>query len=151
MRDDADAQSSIDGLQDQLSAALQELREVARGIYPPLLDEAGLGPALREVADRLPVAVHLDAPDERFGTAVEGAVYFALTDCLTALAPGAGPVTLTLRRDGDELVVLAGGVPHGAVADLVHRLRPLGGHATAPAEPGGRSPQLPVEVRIPCE
>src|SRR4051794_40265673 len=130
VRDDAGAQTSIDGLQDQLHAALQELREVARAIYPPLLDEAGLGPALLEVADRVPVPVSVTASDDRFGTAVEGAVYFALADCLTRLRAGGPPVAVAVRGDGGELVVELDGLPGATAAAMLDRVRPLGGRVS---------------------
>ena len=146
IRDDAGAQTSIDGLQDQLHTVLQELREVSRGIYPPLLDEAGLGPALREIADRLPVPVRVVAPEDRFGTAVEGAVYFALADCLAVLPPGGPPVTLVVRRDDGDLVVAVDGFPGIAAAAMLDRVRPLGGRVTAPS---GREAAT-IEMRLPC-
>ena len=83
--------AAIDALQDELHAVLQELRDVAGKIYPPLLDQAGLGPALREIADRADAPVRVHAADQRFGPAAEGAAYFAVADCLDALdvdAPG---------------------------------------------------------------
>src|SRR3954452_24675609 len=55
-----DLHASIDSLQDELHAVLQELRDVAGKIYPSLLDEAGLGPALREAADRVEIPVRVD-------------------------------------------------------------------------------------------
>ena len=69
---ECDIQDYIDGLQDELHAVLQELRDVAARIYPPLLDEAGLGPALREAADRIDVPVRVDAPEDRFGPGGRG-------------------------------------------------------------------------------
>jgi signal transduction histidine kinase len=144
MRDDTGAQTSIDGLQDQLHTVLQELREVARGIYPPLLDEAGLAPALREVADLVPVRVSVTASGDRFGTAVEGAIYFALTDCLGALPAGSSPVTVKVRRDGGELVVEVGGLPGAAATAMLDRVRPLGGRVTT-------REGAPIEMRVPCE
>ena len=83
--DEEGVRLSIDDLQDQLHTVLQELREVSREIYPPLLDQAGLGPALREFADRVAVPVRVVAPAERFSPEVEGAVYCAVTDCLDLL------------------------------------------------------------------
>jgi hypothetical protein len=150
LRDDEGAQTTIDGLQDQLHTVLQELREVARSIYPPLLDQAGLGPALREVADRVPVPVRVLALDDRFGTAAEGAVYCALADCLTGLTPEDPPVTVALRRDGGELVAAAEGLPDTAANGMLDQVRPLGGRVTwrraaTAGEPGA------IEMRVPCE
>src|SRR3954468_4599625 len=61
----------IEDLQGQLHTVLQELRVIADRIYPPLLQEAGLGPALRELAGGVPVNVRVHAVDDRFGPAVE--------------------------------------------------------------------------------
>ena len=80
--DEQEFQAAVEELQDELHLVLQELRDVAGRLYPPLLDEAGLGPALREAAGRGPAPVRIDAPDERFGPDVEGAVYFAVLGCL---------------------------------------------------------------------
>jgi hypothetical protein len=146
MGDDAGVQTSIDGLQDQLHTVLQELREVARGIYPPLLDEAGLGPALCEVADRVPVPVRVVASEDRFGTAAEGAVYFAVADRLAALPPGDPPVTVTVRREEGELVLAVDGFPPVAAAAMLDRVRPLGGRVTTP----GGSAAGRIEMRLPC-
>jgi hypothetical protein len=60
-------------------AVLQELRDVAGKIYPPLLTEAGLGPALREATDRLAASVRVEAPQVRFGPATEGVAYLVWT------------------------------------------------------------------------
>jgi hypothetical protein len=91
--------AAVEELQDGLHLVLQELRDVAGLLYPPLLDEAGLGPALREAAGRCPVPVRVHAPRERFGAAVEGVAYFALLGCLPvaeakdAGAPRRAPAT----------------------------------------------------------
>ena len=142
-----DLRASIDVLQDELHAVLQELRDVAGRIYPPLLDEAGLGPALREVADRVATPVRIDAPEARFGPATEGAAYFAVTDCLDALDEGAPPVEVLVYRDGDVLAVDVAGVDvrHGPLMhDRVHR---MGGTIDVEGGPGIGT----IIARIPCE
>src|SRR5690349_14531912 len=60
-RGDTAFDAAVEELQDELHLVLQELRDVEGRLYPPLLDEAGLGPALREAAARCPVPVHVDA------------------------------------------------------------------------------------------
>jgi signal transduction histidine kinase len=138
---------SIDGLQEQLHTVLQELREVSREIYPPLLDQAGLGAALREIADRVAVPLHVVAPAERFGAAVEGAAYFAVTDCLALLEPGGPPAEVVLRRDGGALLVIVDGAPVRHAAAMLDQVRGLGGQVgSAEASGTGR-----ITVRIPCE
>ncbi len=174
----AQFREAVDGLQDELHLVLQELRDVAGMLYPPLLDQAGLGPALREVAARCPVPVHVEAPDERFGPAAEGAAYFALLGCLPhpdtapphpapdgavgGARPG-GPVDLVVRRDGDELVLLVTGVD-ACHAETVHDgVRSLGGTVSVGGAAGegvaGRGVDRAVSgvqhvasiaVRIPC-
>ena len=141
-----DLDACIEGLQDQLHTVLQELREIARAIYPPVLDEAGLGPALRDHAEHLAVPVHVDVGPGRFGPAVEGAAYFAVTDCLTALPAGAAPVEVRARREHDALLVVLSGVPSRLAPAVREHVCGLGGRV---ATAGG--PELgTIEARIPC-
>jgi hypothetical protein len=157
-RGDEEFDAAVEALQDELHLVLQELRDVEGRLYPPLLDEAGLGPALREAAARCPVPVHVDALDERFGPAAEGAAYFALLRCLPqprgtdggadGWAFGA-PVDVAVRRDGDVLVLLVTGIDAchaGAVHDDV---RLLGGTVAVGDDPAGPGAAL-MTVRIPC-
>ena len=155
-----DFRAAVEDLQDELHLVLQELRDVAGLLYPPLLDEAGLGPALREVAARCPVPVHVDAPDERFGPAAEGAAYFVLIGCLPQ--PGradgprrAGPVDIVVRRDGDVLVLLVSGVDACHAGTVHDGVRLLGGTVSVGTVPVGTVPVAatatgPITVRIPC-
>ena len=72
---------------------LDELREVAAQIYPPLLEEAGLVPALRELVTQLDAPVRVIAgphAQTRFGDA-EPAIYFGLADGLAAAARSGRP------------------------------------------------------------
>ncbi|MCW0214989.1 MAG: histidine kinase dimerization/phosphoacceptor domain-containing protein [Pseudonocardia sp.] len=143
---------AVGTLQDELAAALQELRDVAAQIYPPLLDEAGLGPALRNLVERLDLAVRITAVPDRFGAAAEGAVYFALAD---ALSVNAGPLPTEVRvtREAADLVVVVDG--GGAVLGelLRDRAHPLGGAVDGPAVPAAAAaPGVgTIVVRIPCE
>jgi signal transduction histidine kinase len=59
----------------EVAAAIDDLRELARGLPPAQLD-SGLGPAFRELAQRAPVPVLVKAPSERFDRSVEAAAYF---------------------------------------------------------------------------
>ncbi len=143
---DPELLSCIDGMQDQLHAVLQELRDVTRKIYPPLLDEAGLGPALQEVACRIPVTVRVEAPDVRFGPAVEGSAYFAVTECLDALDDSAAPVVVLVRTDAGALAVHVTGVDV-CHARLMHdQVRRMGGTIDVVGGPGVGT----IIARIPC-
>ncbi|MCE3553842.1 histidine kinase [Pseudonocardia sp. RS11V-5] len=146
--------AAIGMLQDELHAVLQELRDVAGQIYPPLLDEAGLGPALRELAERLdaPLRVHDDGM--RFGPSAEGAVYFALADALTA-DPGS-PREVTVAGSAGELVVTVTGAVPGLGELLRDRARPLGGTVRegvcdVSAPPDETVGTGTIVARIPCE
>ena len=84
---DAELDSAVDALQDELHAVLQELRDVSGQIFPPLLDQAGLGPAVREAAERCSMPVRTTIEDDRFCPAAEGAAYYAVLVAGRAGAP----------------------------------------------------------------
>lgn len=83
---------------------ITELRELARGIYPPLLTERGLVAALQSTARRSTVPVTLDVADvERTSRQVEAAAYFCILEALTNAAKHA---------DATEVLVTVRGRPH---------------------------------------
>jgi signal transduction histidine kinase len=138
----------IDDVQDELHMMLDELREVAAHIYPALLEEAGLVPALRELAAQLDASVRIVAgahEQTRFGAA-EPAVYFGLADGLAAAAESGSPVEIVLKlavsAGGRELLVSVTGVGPEVGEALLDRVRALGGTVES-----GET----TEVRVPCE
>ena len=145
---DAAFQRAVGELQDELHTVLDELRSVADSIYPPLLDQAGLGPALRELAVNCGHEVTVRAGDDRFGTAVEGAAYFAVADCLNAWADGTGPVDVTVLRDDRYLVVTLTGVPACHADLMADHAEAMGGSVEVQdvEVPNGGT----ITVRIPC-
>jgi len=144
---DCDLHTSIEGVQDELHAVLQELRDVAGKIYPPLLDEAGLGPALREVAGRMDVPVRVDASEDRFGPAAEGAAYFAVVECLEAVAPGTAGLDVVVRREDQMLAVDLVGVELRHADAMLGAVRRLDGAIDVAGGPHAGT----ITVRIPCE
>ena len=73
----------VDELRGDVQAALDELRELAHGIYPPLLRDRGLGEALLNAANRSPLRTMVSADGvQRHDTDIEAAVYFC---CLEAM------------------------------------------------------------------
>ena len=79
--------SSCRGERRSSAVALEELRELARGIHPAVLTERGLGPALASLADRTPLPVALDAPaTSGFPRQVEAAAYFVVSEALANVA-----------------------------------------------------------------
>jgi signal transduction histidine kinase len=139
--------TAIGALQDELHAVLQELRDVAAQIYPPLLDEAGLGPALRELAERRDLPVRVRDDGGRFGAAAEGAVYFALVE---ALGSDTGPLEVTVRGEDGTLVATVRGAGPAVRELLTDRARPLGGTVRTVDPAAGSGPDT-IVARIPCE
>ncbi|MFC7614380.1 sensor histidine kinase [Actinokineospora soli] len=74
-----------------MAAAIDELRELARGIHPALLVDAGLGPAVAELVDRTPVRVRVSGPElPRLPAPVEATAYFVVAEALTNVLKHAG-------------------------------------------------------------
>ncbi|MGI9119217.1 MAG: sensor histidine kinase, partial [Acidimicrobiales bacterium] len=83
--------------------ALENLRDLARGIYPPLLAAEGLPAALRAQAAKVPFAVEVEVDGvDRYPQDIEAAVYFCCLEALQNVSKyaGASQVTVTLQ-DGD--------------------------------------------------
>jgi len=79
---DHSAKLSLDQAADEAKAALSELRELARGIHPQILTEAGLGAAVESLVARSPVTVVVDIASTRYSAAIEGAAYFTISEGL---------------------------------------------------------------------
>jgi signal transduction histidine kinase len=82
----------------QIARAIEELRELARGVRPHQLD-GGLAPALRELAARAPLPVDIEATGERFPEDVEAAAYFIASEGLTNAAKHASASGVRLRAE----------------------------------------------------
>ena len=76
----------LTGAREELSHALAELRELARGIHPAVLTDRGLRPALETLRSRAPIPVELVAVDERFPAEAEAAAYYVVAETLTNVA-----------------------------------------------------------------
>ena len=105
-RDPAKARTMLEELQGQTTETLEDLRDLARGIYPPLLADKGLAAALEAQARKspVPVSVHPDGVG-RYGSEVEAAVYFCCLEALNNVAKyaGASSVEIRLRQNEGEL------------------------------------------------
>jgi signal transduction histidine kinase len=88
-------------------AALGELRELAQGIHPAILTEAGLGPALASLADAAPVAVEIgEAAGERYPAPVETTAYLVVAEAIDdAARRGASYAAVSASRHVERLVV----------------------------------------------
>ena len=85
LRKDPDAAERLmAGAHEELRLALEELRELARGIHPAVLSDRGLQGALEALAGRSPIPVELsEGPDERLPAPIEAAAYFVVAEALT--------------------------------------------------------------------
>ena len=127
-------------------AALRELRELAHGIYPAVLAEAGLGPALAPLADAapLPVEIH-DVAEGRYPAGVETAAYLVVAEALdNADGRGASHTIVSVVRHEGRLVVTAeddGSDRKVAMGQLADRVGTLDG--TLAVEPKWLRAELP--------
>ena len=141
----------------ELKQAIGELRELARGIHPAILTEAGLGPALESLAEHAPVPVAVDTRlNGRLPPVVEATAYFVAAEALTNVAKHAQATAATLRASvHDELlqVVVQDNGRGGADPDrgsgirgLADRVAALGGFLHVADNPDGGTR---IEAEIP--
>nr|WP_157740449.1 sensor histidine kinase [Jiangella sp. DSM 45060] len=148
-----DAAGLLEELRTDVQETLTELRELAHGIYPPLLREHGLGEALRNAAGRATIPVRVEAGDAgdvpRYPPEAEAAVYFCCLEALQNAGKHAGPdATVTVRigaaegglefevaDDGAGFDPAATAESHGFV-NMRDRLGAFGGELTITSAPG---------------
>jgi signal transduction histidine kinase len=131
----------------ELDDAVAELRELARGIHPAIVDDAGLGPAIEDLTERpgVPVVAQVAVPD-RLPPAVEVGAYYLVAEALTNVNKHAGATEAIVRA------TVANGTLHIAVTDdgiggadarpgsglegLADRVEALGGELSVDSEAG---------------
>ncbi|QKE83574.1 histidine kinase [Arthrobacter sp. NEB 688] len=103
-RDPEQARVLVDGLQEQLAEAIRELRDLAHGIYPPLLAERGLAGALPAAARRttLPCAVEVALLGGRPAPEVEAAVYFCCLEAMQNADRHSGGSLITVSVEDEQ-------------------------------------------------
>jgi signal transduction histidine kinase len=155
---DLAAGAMLDAARDELARALEELRELARGIHPAVLTDRGLEPALEALAERAPLPVSLDQmPAERLPAPVEAAAYFVVAEALTNVVKYAGASTaaVRIRRNGSYAVVevrddgVGGADPTigTGLRGLADRLAALDGRLEVHSPPGEGTT---VRAEVPC-
>jgi signal transduction histidine kinase len=102
-----DTATLIDATTVELLAAIDEVRELARGLHPTILTEAGLGAAVEALAERSPIPVTVSVPERRFGADLEAAAYFVIAEGLTNAArhSGASQVWVDVAATDRQLTV----------------------------------------------
>jgi len=141
---------------EELALALDELRELARGLHPAVLTDRGLRTAVETLAGRAPVVVELgEMPDERLPAPVEAAAYYLVAEALTNVAKYAEATTARVRvLAGDATVTVevtddgrGGADPAGGsgLRGLADRVEALGGRL-ALASPAGAGTTLLAEI-----
>jgi signal transduction histidine kinase/uncharacterized protein YoaH (UPF0181 family) len=157
--------SAPPGLKEQLAAVVsglttvsQELQQISRGIHPAILSKGGLGPALKTLARRCPVPVHVDvAVDRRLPDPVEVAAYYVVAEALTNAAKyaHASEVTVCAETKGvnldlsiqDDGIGGADSRKGSGLIGLKDRVEVLGGYMQIASHPGtGTSVHVTIPV-----
>jgi signal transduction histidine kinase len=156
--DPAKAEAMLAAAHDELTLALGELRELARGIHPAVLSDRGLGAALEALAGRAPIAVDLaNVPEERLPEPIEAAAYFVVAEALTNVVKYAHASQATVsvqRNNGHAIVEIADDGIGGADPDRGSGLRGLADRVSALDgrmrldSPAGAGTRLRAEIPV---
>jgi signal transduction histidine kinase len=158
-----DLTARLDAAAAELSGALDELRELARGLHPSVLAEGGLRPALKALARRSQIPVRLDVRvDGRLPDQIELAAYYTVAESLADSAdhPSATVADVEVAVEGDEGTGGAvlrvrvhddgrGGedtTSDAGIVELTDRVEALGGRLSRRSRPGAGTT---VEVSLP--
>jgi signal transduction histidine kinase len=141
----------------EASAAIAELRDLARGIAPPVLVARGLEAAVDALGRRAMTEVSVDAQiDRRPPAVIETAAYFVVAEALTNVAKHAPEATahVELGLDDERLLIevsddgQGGADPHGGgLTGLRHRVEALDGVLRVTSPPGGPTT---IRAELPC-
>jgi signal transduction histidine kinase len=161
--DPRQVQALIDSLLDETDEAIETLRELARGLYPPVLTDSGLIAALQPVARRSPLPTQIEAGSvRRYAAEIEAAAYFVCLEALQNVAKHAraSQVVIALTEQDGQLVFSVTDNGRGAdltkvrmgagIQNMVDRLAALGGSLDVRSAPDGGttvSGRLPIRER----
>jgi signal transduction histidine kinase len=157
-KDPAKADAMLTAANEELTLALGELRELARGIHPAVLSDRGLGAALEALAGRASIAVELETlPEDRLPEPIEAAAYFVVAEALTNVVKYAHATQATVavqRMNGHAIVEVADDGIGGADPDrgsglrgLADRVSALDGHMRLDS-PAGAGTRLRAEIPV---
>jgi PAS domain S-box-containing protein len=112
----------------ELSVALEELRELARGIHPAVLTDRGLDAALQSLADRTPIPVELHVPDRKLPEPIAAAAYYVVSEAIANVVKHARASSIEVgvsAPNGRVVVEVADDGVGGADPSAGSRLRGL--------------------------
>jgi signal transduction histidine kinase len=153
---DPEATAAFGHVRAELGEVLAELRDLAHGIHPQTLVQSGLAAALEEVAERLPLAIHLNVAPDRAPPTVEAAAYFTACEALANAVKHARAtrVRVAVRVTASHLEMeiaddgVGGADPSGkGLANLLDRISAADGEAVIDSPPGRGTA---IRARIPC-
>ncbi len=155
------AASILAAAREELAHALEELRELARGIHPAVLTDRGLPAAIESLVARTPLPVEAELPAERLPPAVEAALYYVVSESLANVVKYAGATAVSVRIElnGDGTVTaevsddgVGGADPSrgSGLRGLADRIEALDGRLRVESPEGGGT-RVRVEVPIPAE
>jgi PAS domain S-box-containing protein len=153
-----DLRAELSNVAAGLIAAVEDLQEISRGIHPAILSKGGLGPALRALAHRSAVPVHLDITDDvRLAEPIEAAAYFVASEALANAAKHshATRIDVSLQRHDRRLLLSisddgVGGADAGrgsGLTGLSDRVEALGGSIRVFSR-SGEGTRIEVELPI---
>ncbi|HUR84490.1 MAG TPA: sensor domain-containing protein [Solirubrobacteraceae bacterium] len=158
LADQPEVAALVRGAREDAGAAIAELRDLARGIAPPVLADRGLKAAIEALGQRSAIRVSVEGdPGGRPLPVVETAAYFVVAEALTNVAKHAGGAAarVHVRPEGDRLVVeISDDGPGGAdpagggLTGLRRRVEALDGTLTVTSPPAGGTT---VRAALPCE
>ena len=155
--DREELRSLLDEAHGEAKAALTELRDLARGLHPPVLTDRGLAAAVGGLAARSPVPVAVDVQlDVRPPRAIESTAYFVISESLTNVARHSGATRSSVRvfevrppgSGKDHLVVEVADDGHGGASDPTAGAPSIGEPAARGLEPTQRSGLLGLRERV---
>ncbi|MCS0638609.1 histidine kinase [Streptomyces sp. LP05-1] len=171
--DDPELRRTVAEAEDSLRHALEELRDLARGIHPAVLTRAGLEPALASLAERSPVPVQVDAEPGRHPQLIETTAYFVVSEALANAVRHAAARRVAVRvRHGGRLLVVeveddgvggapappgpgepaepgdSGAAPGTGLRGLADRVAAVGGTLRVDSPPGAGTR---IRAELPCE
>jgi signal transduction histidine kinase len=138
--------AQIDEADAELETALDELRELAHGLFPALLAKEGLAAALEALTEEAPVEIEIGALPHSLSSTAEAAAYFVVSEAIKRSRDT--PDKLAARGEGDKLVVeLEADIAAGEIVALEDRVGAAGGTLEVARQADGRTR---IRAELPC-